>query len=206
MVANVYIDGFNLYYRALRAPGKRWLNLRDLCAASLPQEEIHRIRYFTARVSARQPGDHDPQRQDVYLKALKSVSNLHIHYGHYLSSQPTMKRVDPPGDFVKVFKSEEKGSDVNLASYLLLDAFRSDADTFVVLSNDTDLVEPLRIVKHELAKRTGALYPHRKSSGALRTADPDFFRVLKASDIEASQFPDSVQLPDGSRVSKPQGW
>lgn len=67
MVANVYIDGFNLYYRALRAPGKRWLNLRDLCAASLPQEEIHRIRYFTARVSARQPGDHDPQRQDVYL-------------------------------------------------------------------------------------------------------------------------------------------
>lgn len=84
---------------------------------------------------------------------------------------------------MKVFKSEEKGSDVNLASYLLLDAFRSDADTFVVLSNDTDLVEPLRIVKHELGKRTGALYPHRKSSGALRTADPDFFRVLKASDI-----------------------
>ena len=107
---------------------------------------------------------------------------------------------------MKVFKSEEKGSDVNLASYLLLDAFRSEADTFVVLSNDTDLVEPLRIVKHELGKRTGALYPHRKSSGALRTADPDFFRVLKASDIEASQFPDSVQLPDGSRVSKPQGW
>lgn len=206
MATNVYIDGFNLYYRALRAPGKRWLNLRDLCTYSLPREQIHRIRYFTARVSARQSGDHDPQRQDVYLRALESVPKLHIHYGHYLSSQPTMKRVDPPGDFVKVFKSEEKGSDVNLASYLLLDAFRRDAETFVVLSNDTDLVEPLRIVKHELGMRTGVLYPHRKSSGALRAANPDFFRVLKATDIKASQFPDSVRFPNGSKVVKPQGW
>lgn len=75
MVANVYIDGFNLYYRALRAQGKRWLNLRDLCAASLPQEEIHRIRYFTP---ASQPGSPETTILSARTFTLRHLSRCRI--------------------------------------------------------------------------------------------------------------------------------
>ena len=45
---------------------------------------------------------------------------------------------------VQVMKSEEKGSDVNIASYLLVDAFDDDYEAAVVVSNDSDLAEPIR--------------------------------------------------------------
>lgn len=117
-----------------------------------------------------------------------------------------MKNAAPPPQFVNVLKTEEKGSDVNLASYLLLDAFRGDADTFVVVSNDTDLVTPLRMVSQDLGKRTGALYPHTNASGALNQANPSFTRVINPGKIANSQFPDVVHVPDGSQVVKPNNW
>ena len=207
MVTNVYIDGFNLYYRALKGKqGRRWLDLRALCELCLPNDSVGRIRYFTARVSSRRPGDHDPQRQDVYLRALSSVTHLEIHYGHYMSSIRSMKCAEPPPEYVKVLRSEEKGSDVNLASFLLLDAFKGEADTFVVISNDTDLVEPLRMVRWELGKHTGALYPSQKASGSLRQAEPSFARRINPGQLSRSQLPNSVQLNDGTVVTKPPGW
>ena len=117
-----------------------------------------------------------------------------------------MKNASPPPDFVTVLKTEEKGSDVNLASYLLLDAFQGNADTFVVVSNDTDLVTPLRMVREDLGQRTGALYPHKSASGALYQANPSFARVINPGKISKSQFPNVVPLPDGSQVEKPQNW
>lgn len=56
MAVNVYVDGFNLFYGALRGSPHRWLDLGALCSALLPNDEIRRIRYFTARVTSR-PGD-----------------------------------------------------------------------------------------------------------------------------------------------------
>ena len=54
MRAYVYVDGFNLYYRALRPTPYKWLNLRALGAALLdPSDTVDVVRYFTARVSAR---------------------------------------------------------------------------------------------------------------------------------------------------------
>lgn len=207
MATNVYIDGFNLYYRALAGKtGTRWLDLELLCSNCLPKEDIRHIRYFTANVSARYPGDHDPQRQDVYLRALSSLSKVSIHLGSFHTNIKTMKHASPPPDFVRVVKTEEKGSDVNLASFLLLDAFQSAADTFVVLSNDTDLVTPLKMVRHDLGKRTGALYPRQNASGALAGAQPSFERVINTSKPAISQFPDVVNLPGGGQVTKPIGW
>src|SRR5712691_4425208 len=50
---NVYIDGFNLYYGALKGTPYKWLDLGRLCQALLPSDTIQEIKYFTARVSAR---------------------------------------------------------------------------------------------------------------------------------------------------------
>ena len=55
-----------------------------------------------------------------------------------------------------MIKTEEKCSDVNLATYLLADAFRADAGTFVVVSNDSDLMEPIRLVSQELGYRVAS--------------------------------------------------
>jgi hypothetical protein len=54
----VYIDGFNLYYRALKPLGHRWMNIAALSEAVLPaSSKITAIKYYTARVSGRRTGD-----------------------------------------------------------------------------------------------------------------------------------------------------
>ena len=47
----VYVDGFNLYYRALAQKPHKWLNLYALATRMLPTNYIVEIRYYTARVS-----------------------------------------------------------------------------------------------------------------------------------------------------------
>ena len=81
----VYIDVFNLYYRALRNTPYRWLDLSKLARLLLPKNQIHRIHYYTARITAR-PGDPDqPTRQQFYLRALATIPNVSITYGQFLT-------------------------------------------------------------------------------------------------------------------------
>src|ERR1035438_4172930 len=70
----VYVDGFNLYYRALRKTRHKWLNLHALCEAALPKScNIVAINYYTARVSgSRNPAS--PRDQNTYLKALTTLT------------------------------------------------------------------------------------------------------------------------------------
>jgi hypothetical protein len=58
-----------------------------------------------------------------YLRALRTLPKVSIHYGHFLESVTRMPKSNPPPNTVEVIKREEKGSDVNLATYLLVDAF-----------------------------------------------------------------------------------
>jgi hypothetical protein len=165
---NVYVDGFNLYYGSLKGTPYRWLDLEALCTRLLPKNDVQRIRYFTARVAARPGKLHDPVHQDAYLRALGTLSRVSIHFGHFLTKPATMPLANPqPGAprFAEVLRTEEKGSDVNLATYLLADAFRRDADAFVIVSNDSDLTEPMRIVCHELGMVVGtSTRSHRRSA------------------------------------------
>jgi hypothetical protein len=55
---NVYVDGFNLYYGAVKGTPFKWLNIAALVGNIVKNADIQRIRYFTARVQAR---PHDPQ-------------------------------------------------------------------------------------------------------------------------------------------------
>src|SRR5207245_2942958 len=156
MLANIYIDGFNLYYGCLRRSAYKWLDLGKLCEKLLTDNEIHRIRCFTARIEARDDDPDAPNRQDAYLRALGSVPNLTIHYGHFLASTPIMRLASPPpppaSPLVRVHKMEEKGSDVNLATWMLTDAFENDCELAVLVTNDSDLAEPMLIVPARSAK------------------------------------------------------
>jgi uncharacterized LabA/DUF88 family protein len=210
MRTNVYVDGFNLYYGCLKGTPYRWLDLETLCIRLLPTNTIHRIRYFTARVAARPNKQHDPIHQETYLRALRTLPAVTIHLGHFLTTPATMPLVAPvPGGprFAQVLKTEEKGSDVNLATHLLADAFRNDADCFVIVSNDSDLTEPMRIVRHELGKVVGLLNPQRpaKRSHALMSCKPSFFKQIRAGALGSSQFPRIMHDATGP-FTKPSGW
>lgn len=210
MRTNVYVDGFNLYYGSLKGTPYRWLDLEALCTRLLPKNDVQRIRYFTARVAARPGKLHDPVHQDTYLRALGTLSRVSIHLGHFLTKPATRPLVNPqPGGpkFAEVLRTEEKGSDVNLATYLLADAFRRDADAFVIVSNDSDLTEPMRIVCHELGMVVGILNPQppHKRSRALLSCRPTFFKQIRAGALSASQFPPTLRDAAGT-ITKPAGW
>ena len=67
MITNVYIDGFNLYYRVLKDTPFRWLDLRKLAETLFPEDAINRVSYFTARLDARPGNPGQAQRQLIYL-------------------------------------------------------------------------------------------------------------------------------------------
>lgn len=174
----------------------------------LPGDGIGTIRYFTARVSGRLDPT-APTRQDVYLRALRTLPSVTIHLGAFLAHNVWMPLSNPPATGprkAQVVKTEEKGSDVNLASHLLLDGFKRSCDTAVVLSNDSDLTEPIRIARYELGLTVGVLNPHpaHKRSRQL-TQDAHFFKQVRAAALAASQF--APTLVDGTGTfHKPPSW
>jgi len=79
MRTRVYVDGFNLYYGALKGTPFKWLDPVRLTTTLIPQNyRIDRLHYFTARVSGKlDPGA--PSRQQVYLNALSTLPDVEIH-------------------------------------------------------------------------------------------------------------------------------
>jgi len=206
---NVYIDGFNLYYGCLKGRPYKWLNLEKMCELLLRRFEVQRIRYFTALVKERPENVQAPVRQQAYLRALGTLPSVEVHYGSFLTKPTRMMLADPPAvgpRTVEVIKTEEKGSDVNLATYLLVDAFRDDAEAFAVVSNDSDLTEPIRIVRHELGKVVGLLNPQPVASQRLLTCRPTFARQIRSGVLGASQFPRQLVDGSGSVIRKPAEW
>ncbi len=206
MRTNVYVDGFNLYYGRLKKSAYKWLDLRSLIAKVLPQNQINTIKYFTALVDS-EPSDPDKtQRQLTYIRALKATQ-VEVIQGKFLSSEVMMPLVSPPSGgprLVKVHKREEKGSDVNLATHLLLDAFRQHFDIAVIVSNDTDLALPIQVVRNDFRLDVGVLNPQSKTSNYLQKV-ASFYRELRLGPIKSSQFPTSLSDQNGLIV-KPARW
>ena len=214
----MYVDGFNLYFRLLaQRSSLKWLNVKALAEKLLnPTNIIVGVRYSTARVSGR-IDLHAPARQQIYLDALRTVPEISIHMGTFLLSEKFAGLVKPPEfrpritlaqpwpDVVKVIKVEEKGSDVNLASHLLLDAFQGNFDVAAVLSNDSDLVEPIRIVTSVLGKPVGLLSPVPNPTPDLSRV-ASFVRRISVSDLASSQFLNPLVRSDGSTLTRPATW
>ncbi|HLZ09176.1 MAG TPA: NYN domain-containing protein, partial [Chloroflexota bacterium] len=200
MRATVYVDGFNLYYGCLRGTNYRWLNLGRLCHLLVPTHEIHRIRYFTARVQSRPDDPQKAARQQLYLRALQTIPQLSIHYGHYLSQTVRMPLAHPSPTgpkTVEVMKTEEKGSDVNIATYLLVDSYAKDDDLAVVMSNDSDLKLPIELVRQNLGRDVGVLNPHHNVSRALHGV-ATFYKPIRTGVLAASLFPSTLTDSHGA--------
>ncbi len=203
----VYVDGFNLYYGSLKGTRHKWLDLDRFCRKLLPKNDVLRIKYFSARVRAR-PNDPDaPKRQELYLRALRTLPSVKIIYGAFLVSRVTMP-VDgcPPGQqrYETVIKTEEKGSDVNLAVHLVSDGYKGSYDVAVVISNDSDLSEAVRIVRHDLGLVVGVVNPHKRASAELNQY-ASFRKTVRRSAVARCQFHNEMSDAKGS-FHKPPTW
>ena len=209
MITNVYIDGFNLYYRALKDTPYRWLDLRKLAEIVFPQDDIHRVCYFTARLDARPGNLNQPRRQLVYLRALTTLPGFDVHYGVFRSGVKRRPLAEPvPGlpAHVLVRDSEEKGSDVNLATRLLVDGFNGEYEQAVVVSNDADFAAAMRYVRDDLGLRVTLVNPDPRNASPRQLADAaTYVKRLWKSHLRRSLFPDT--LTDGiGTITKPVGW
>jgi hypothetical protein len=228
---NVYVDGFNLYYGAGKYTAYKWLDLAALCNRLLPATTtLNYIRYFTAEIADKPDDPQRLQRQRLYLRALRTIPKLTIHLGHYIETPARYRLANPIAglpDIVDVIKTEEKGSDVNLGAYLLMDAHNGYFDQAIVISNDSDLATPMWMIKKVFGLPIGVWNPHSKATCdrwnaahpecAPRTPHPSN-KLKKASkfrhsissdgadsDVALCQFPEELTDPTGT-FRRPKDW
>lgn len=195
---------------------------------------VERIVYCTARVDqGLNPSGH--LEQDAYLKALNAMGSVdHIEYGKYVKgvrSRPLAVKGPPPRRLpivvgarwpvmvhsslgspvpdavfmVSTLHQEEKGTDVNVASHVLMDVSESKVDAVVVVSNDSDLKLPIHIAR--LRVPVGHVNPRGDRFAGDLTGTPTegagrhWWRRLRGSDFCQHHLPD----PAG-RYTKPVGW
>ena len=209
MTTNLYIDGFNLYYHALKDTPFRWLDLRKLAEALFPQDEINRICYFTARLDVRPGNPGQAQRQLIYLRALKTLEGFDAYYGVFRSGIKRCPLAEPVPELpthVLVRDSEEKGSDVNLATRLLVDGFNGEYEQAVVVSNDADFAGAMRYVRDVLGLRVTLVNTDPKNSSPRELADAaTYVKRLWKSHLRWSLFPDTLRDEVGT-IRRPDGW
>lgn len=226
MKTHVYIDGFNLYYGLLKGTAFKWLDLERFCDQLLPRNAVMKIHYFTAKVDARPHDPDQPTRQLAYLQALGTLPRVEVHLGTFMSSvvsqvvvetdpitgrylraggKPVVK-VDVAGQPVKTwtYKSEEKGSDVNLAAHLLQDAYRARCACAVIVSNDSDLLTPIRMAKQDCGLIIGLVPPRPRGSVELK-ALADFKIEPRLHHLANAQFGNAVPVRNG-QIHKPENW
>lgn len=213
----VYIDGFNLYYRALRHSRHKWLDISAMSKAALgPSHTVTAVKYYTARISGRTDRT-APARQHAYLRALSGLQDVHMFFGNFLSSQKFAGLVKPydfrppfslpddaAPDVAYVWRTEEKGSDVNLGVHLVRDAFRNQFEAAAVLTNDTDLTEPIRIVVEELGFPVTLLTPSAHPATSLAR----LCRSVRHIDtyLGPCQLPNPAPTNNGKLAPKPRSW
>ena len=192
----VYVDGFNLCYGALKGTPWKWLDLSALFATVLqPHHDILTVKNFTARVSGTPADPSKPQRQDVYLRALRRYRpEVELFFGHFLSHKVRAPLAQPAGHqrTAEVIRTEEKGSDVNLAVHLLNDGWLDAYDCAVVVSNDSDIAEAMRLVRQHHGKRIGLVTPGTGRPSRQLMAHADFARHVRPNAVRRSQLPDPI--------------
>ena len=217
--AYVYVDGFNFYYGALRENKDcKWLNFRSLFEEICGELNIKTIKYFTAKVR------NDPdarRRQEAYLRALGTDSDLEVIEGKFSRRKKNKSLVNPlrQGDCAepdcpkgdkkaRVWISEEKMSDVNLATHLLCDGFLAKYEVAVVVTNDSDLTTPIKLVQQHNDVRVLVICPivnNRKISYDLKGVASEVKTIKRVALLKKHQFSSPLSDSKGT-FHKPDSW
>jgi uncharacterized LabA/DUF88 family protein len=221
-----YIDGFNLYNSRLkRLRQYRWLDIFALAKALAGAEnDVTKVNYYTAYVSGRIDAQ-AVAKQQAYLAALKTNPVIEVFSGNFVINHKWVKLVHPPlakpdgyvwptpyPEFVQASIPQEKGSDVKLGVHLVRDGYTDAYDVAYVLTNDTDLIEPIRIVTQEIGKLViivPPILPHSPKNPvpptSLKNVSSDF-NLIDDAMLAACQFPDQVPKGNGKTLTRPASW
>lgn len=219
MAVHVYIDGFNVYYRLFKNTRRhhqlpahyKWLNLLKLSQRLVPNQSIDWIGYFTAFVTQNTNDPYQHLRQRAYIEALRTISCLEIVPGNF---QPTTKRGVPCGCPtcgttatipIEFDTFEEKGSDVNIAARLVWDAARNAFTEALVISNDSDLTEAVRIAVKDAGKSVHVWSPDVTVSNALRAVATSA-APLDVKQFKRCLFPESLTNAAGVPITRSSAW
>lgn len=203
----VYIDGFNLYYGAIKGSRYKWLNLERYFAMLRPDDDIQVIRYFTAMID----GPH-ARNQVAYLNALSTLPIVEVTLGQFKNKQIECRvracRLPRGRRFFRA--REEKRTDVSIAIAMLDDAVNEKCERQILVSGDSDLVPAINMVKRRFPEMEIAVYvpardDERGAAVELRCA-ADKNRTLPLNILGPAQFP--VKIPDGigGSIEKPVSW
>ena len=150
----VYIDGYNLYYGQRAAFGSKykWLDLQAFSERFLQSGvELVIVKYFTAITKSTSGAK---QRQGIYLKALQAhCDKLELFHGRFLTRT---RRCRSCG--AEHTGYEEKKTDVSIACEILNDTHLDRYDCCYVVSGDSDLVPPLKIVKENHPEKVVSIH------------------------------------------------
>lgn len=208
-----YIDGFNLYYGMRDSKFRRFLWL-DLCGLArsllLPHQTLASTKYFTSRISGWKPSDRPEhkesmnarrKRQATYLDALASVDGLKIYEGQFLAKTTKCNhcRHEWPS-------AEEKMTDVNIATEMIVDAYANRYDVALLISGDSDLVPPIRAIREHLSHKIMMVaFPPGRSSIDLKNATHGQFLISKGH-LKRNQLPKEVTSKSGFKLKRPESW
>ena len=202
----VYVDGFNLYYWAIRGGPHKWLNLERYFRLLRPNDAIQSIRYFTAKVV----GPH-VEHQEAYLAALETLPLMKIILGRFKAKQVECKVVECSSHGPRIFSTyEEKRTDVNIAIWMLNDAQCDLCDRLILVTGDSDLVPVISMIKDHYPSKEVIVYiparnPVRGAAVELRAvADKD--KTLPMNFFKATQFPVRIMNGAGEVIEKPPSW
>lgn len=222
----VYIDGYNLYYGCLKGSPYKWLDPlvlfeQHIIPTSMPPG-MHAvllplsIKYFTARIVERAAKAEDSvSSQARYHSALRKLyeGRIELVEGYYSIVESKAKIVDGPKwprdcDEIVVWKLEEKQSDVNLALQAYHDAITGEVDQVVVVTNDTDIVPALALIRKHTSVIVGLVIPTKKGEREVNKDLADQAHWVRAqiggSELHRSQLPRVIA---GRKPTlKPHSW
>ena len=171
----VYIDGYNLYYGLLRRSPFKWIDVVDLVTNIImiqdPSSEVHHVRYFTAPVLGRfatnGTGAVNSQRQ--YHRALREINGQRIEIieGYHTVEKSRAIKLNQPidkSDLVEIWRFEEKQTDVNIALTMYRDATLNETFQQVLVSSDSDLELPLKLISGDFDNTLGLIIPRPQPS------------------------------------------
>ena len=202
----IYIDGFNLYYGALKGTPYKWLDLDRYFRLLRPNDDLQCIRYFTAMVN----GPTRPN-QETYLRALATTPLVTPILGKFKNKRVKCALPGCSYSGSRFFQTpEEKRTDVNIAVYMLDDAYQDVCDHMLLVSGDSDLVPAVRTVSMRFPAKQITVYvpaqhPTRGSAVELRTA-ANRSRELPLNLLPHAQFPPTVSDGAGGLIAKPASW
>jgi 6-hydroxy-3-succinoylpyridine 3-monooxygenase len=186
----------------------KWLNLQRYFTQIVPDLKVTRIKYFTALVvGATQPN------QLVFWSALRYLPLVEIIEGNFrkgkrLCEYSACTMTHPPK---RRFRTrEEKRTDVNIGVHMVHDAHTDACDHQVLISGDSDLVPPLRVIRDHFPDITLTVFvpaqDHHRARAMELKQTAHFFHRLPQHLLAAAQFPDRFTAPDGAVIQKPSDW